>query len=506
MAIINGTSGDDILNGTASDDIIDAGKGDDTVKAGKGNDTVYGGKGDDYIDGQQGNDKIFGGDGDDTILGGDGRDAIHGDDGDDTIDGGDGIDYLSGGKGDDTITGGEGGDQLRGGDGDDDLSGGAGNDRIYGDAGDDVMDGGDGYDYLQGGTGDDEMSGGAGNDQMLGQDGDDTILGEDGCDTIIGGAGDDLIDGGAQSDLLKGGIGDDTIIGGAGNDYMFGQDGDDTLVLGDDGDDLAKGGQDSDTFIVAAGNHTIIGGEDADGSDIDVLDLSGLSNYTVVPTGAESGKINFYDSFGNLTSTTNFSEIERIICFTPDTAIATMQGEVAVQDLKPGDRVFTRDNGAQKIRWVGHKRLTLAQGNLPQKYQPIRVRKGALGNGLPERDMLLSPSHRVLLTSKEAQLYFDETEVLVAAKHLVGMPGIERTATHTVDYVHFLCDRHEIVLSNGAWTESFLPGEYALNGLESDQRDEIFALFPELKIRKKAGGYAPARRALKGHEARLMTR
>jgi hypothetical protein len=103
-----------------------------------------------------------------------------------------------------------------------------------------------------------------------------------------------------------------------------------------------------------------------------------------------------------------------------------------------------------------------------------------------------------------AQLYFNEREVLVAAKHLVGMAGIEHWIASEIEYIHFLCDRHEIVLSNSAWTETFQPGDYSLSGLGEPQRKEIYQLFPELKSQIKSGGFASARRSLKRYEAELL--
>ena len=176
-----------------------------------------------------------------------------------------------------------------------------------------------------------------------------------------------------------------------------------------------------------------------------------------------------------------------------------------MEDLRVGDRVFTRDNGAQKIRWIGRKKISLGAGTLSQKLQPILIRSGALGHGLPDHDTLVSPNHRMLLTSKRAQLYFGEAEILVAAKHLVGTPGFEHWITAEIEYVHFLCDHHEIVLSNGAWSETFQPGDFSLAGLGDSQRTEIYQLFPELENQpQKSQGYAAARRSLKHHEAQLL--
>ena len=67
-------------------------------------------------------------------------------------------------------------------------------------------------------------------------------------------------------------------------------------------------------------------------------------------------------------------------------------------------------------------------------------------------------------------------------------------------------DRHEVVLGNGAWTESFQPGDLTLKGMGNAQRNEIFELFPELKTDVGVNDYQAARRTLKRHEASLLVK
>jgi hypothetical protein len=112
----------------------------------------------------------------------------------------------------------------------------------------------------------------------------------------------------------------------------------------------------------------------------------------------------------------------------------------------------------------------------------------------------------MLVANDRTQLYFDEHEVLVAAKHLVTAEGVKIVDVARAAYIHFLCDRHEVVLSNGAWTETFQPGDYTLKGMGNAQRSEIFELFPELKTPVGVNGYTAARRTLRRHEALLALR
>ena len=100
-----------------------------------------------------------------------------------------------------------------------------------------------------------------------------------------------------------------------------------------------------------------------------------------------------------------------------------------------------------------------------------------LGNAQP---LVLSPQHRDRLESRIAERMFGTCEVLVAAKDLLRLPGVSRVEGGMVDYFHFLFDRHELVFSNDAVTESLYTGPEALKAVQPEQRAELFRLFPEL--------------------------
>ncbi|WP_317054827.1 Hint domain-containing protein [Roseovarius rhodophyticola] len=380
------------------------------------------------------------------------------------------------------------------------LPGAAPNDDVI-DAlgGDDEVEAGEGNDVVFGGSGDDEVEGGAGDDIIFG---DSSLSGpatEDGDDDLEGGAGDDQIFGEG---------GDDEIEGGDGND----------LISGGDGEDELSGGADRDTFIDITAGDEIDGGEtttsgDPD-DDFDTLDLTGAAEaenpggslrVTFTSADQEDGFVTFFDADGNETGEAEFSNIENVIpCFTPGMVIATPTGERLVEDLQVGDRVITRDNGLQEIRWIGQRDLTKQELRQAPHLKPVLIRAGSLGHGLPERDMLVSPQHRLLLASEKSSLYFEEREVLAAAKHLTHKAGVEVVEASSVSYVHFMFDRHEVVLSNGSWTESFQPGQQVLDGMGHAQRSEIFNLFPELQDHDGIEAYQAARKSLKHHEARLL--
>ncbi|WP_167853580.1 tandem-95 repeat protein [Roseovarius aestuariivivens] len=418
----------------------------------------------------------------------------------DIMDGNDAI--LTGEVGDDDI--------VRAYGGNDSIDSGAGNDEVFAGDGDDVVEGNIGNDVIRGQDGNDTLDGGDGNDRVRGDDGDDSILGGAGNDQLEGGDGADTLEGGDDNDVLVGGDGDDSLAGGEGNDIVSGEDGNDTIDGGNDtGLDNVFGGDDADTFINFGAGDTVTGGEG--GEDTDTLDLTGGGPLTINYQGgdptSEAGTVTFFTDATKTTvaGTLTFSEIENVIpCFTPGTRIATPTGERLVEDLREGDRIITRDNGLQEIRWVGRRDLTGSELRTAPHLKPILIRAGALGRGLPERDMMVSPQHRLLISNERSALYFEDREVLAAAKHLTGIEGVDAVEARGVSYIHFMFDQHEVVLSNGAWTESFQPGEQVLDGMGQAQKTEIFELFPELREADGIKAYQAARRSLKKHEARLL--
>lgn len=284
--------------------------------------------------------------------------------------------------------------------------------------------------------------------------------------------------------------GADTLLGGTGNDTI-------TLASGDAG----QGGDGDDLFLIDAanlngGSISVIGGEGAETAG-DTLDLSGvLEKGSVVYSNTDDGAGGLSGTATLIDGTiVTFSEIETIICFTEGTAIQTPSGERRIETLQVGDLVLTLDHGPQPIRWIG-RRTVRATGDLA----PIRFAKGTIGN---HRDLLVSPQHRILCGGYMTQLHFGETEVLAPAKSLVDDFGVTVAYGGMVTYVHVLFDRHEIVLANGAPSESFFPGHHGLSTLTDPSRDEVFRLFPEL--RSNLAAYGPAvRPCVKAGEARAL--
>ncbi|MFN4057388.1 MAG: Hint domain-containing protein [Roseinatronobacter sp.] len=192
-----------------------------------------------------------------------------------------------------------------------------------------------------------------------------------------------------------------------------------------------------------------------------------------------------------------------IPCFTIGTLIDTAQGARKIEDIRPGDLVLTRDEGFLPVKWIGQRAITGLELAQNPDFAAVIIRAGALGHGLPVRDLRVSPWHRVLVCGQRAELMFGEHEVLVAAAHLVGQPGISRDNA-PVTYVHVMFDTHQIIRSEGAWSESFQPGVKTLSSMDDAQRAELLALFPELADQNGQEAYVAARLTLSGPEVKAL--
>jgi Ca2+-binding RTX toxin-like protein len=459
--IVSGTTGNDSIdasyNGDPDGDVVD---GNDAILPGHApnDDSIEAGAGDDLIISGAGDDTIIGGIGDDTVVIGDGfgNHDITGSEGSetdgDTIDGSTltenvTVDFAAIETG--TI---DNGNDTVAFNSIENVITGSGNDTVFGGVGSQNVSTGAGDDTIQTtGTGADTIDTGAGDDAITFSEG----------DSISGGTGNDTF---TYENLFEPENGTITIVGGQG------------VETPDDGNPLTSEG---DTLQL---------GENADMSTLNI------TSTTVNGDGNTSyaGTIQLDD--GTLLV---FSEIENIICFTPGTRISTPFGARDIATLKVGDLVLTLDHGPQPIRWIQKRTVPAID-----RFAPIRIKPGVVAG--QERDLLVSPQHRMMFEGYRAQLLFGESQILVAAKHLVDDSLVTQETGGEVTYIHMLFDEHEVVFAEGAPTESFHPGDLSLSAVSDPAREELFSLFPEL--RSNVGAYGQtARRCLRGHEGQLLT-
>lgn len=172
------------------------------------------------------------------------------------------------------------------------------------------------------------------------------------------------------------------------------------------------------------------------------------------------------------------------VCFTDGTGIQTPRGRVAVERLREGDLVMTRDAGAVPIRWIG---ATTVSGQ--DSAAPVLFAEGTVGNDRPLR---LSPQHRLLVGGPTVALCFGLDEVLAPAHALCDGEVIRALPCDSVRYVHLLLARHHILSADGAPAESLLMADVSRMRL------------PALPAELKALSARPARPILRSFEARLF--
>lgn len=391
-----------------------------------------------------------------------------------TISGGTGNDTLNGTSGNDTIVGGEGADSISAGAGDDIVHG----DDAFGSAdGGDTIDAGDGADTVYGADGDDVLLGGAGADSIHGDAGNDSIDGGDGNDTIYGDGGNDTLDGGAGDDLIYSGDGDNVIRGGAGTDTIYGHAG-------------------ADSFVITSGSDIdVIEDYSAAEGDILLVDYPGITTYAELePYLSDDGNWGTLISLpdGSVTqvkwlnyasqSASDFSFQSAPVCFLKGTLIDTATGARPIETLRPGDLVETLDNGMQPVRFISYSCYKFKNG--PHKMKPIRIRPNALGPKTPNRELLVSPQHRIALPQ-------NNPTHIVAAKKLLQRPGVtERPSCRIARYYHILLDDHQLVRANGAWAETLLVTKYSSSQARLPNHLRRTEMTPVRKIAKSS--HAPA--------------
>lgn len=181
-------------------------------------------------------------------------------------------------------------------------------------------------------------------------------------------------------------------------------------------------------------------------------------------------------------------------CFCAGTLISTETGPRPVEDLRPGDKILTVDNGLQPLIHLAHNTVP-AMGALA----PVLILEGAMGNS---RDLWVSQQHRMLIEGWRAQLFCGEDEVFVPEVKLANGKDIRIVPGGRVSYYHLLFMNHEVVFSEGIPTESYFPSQ-DLSDDAAAARDEAMLLFPDLGS-AMAGPVKTARRVARQAEAKIV--
>lgn len=182
-------------------------------------------------------------------------------------------------------------------------------------------------------------------------------------------------------------------------------------------------------------------------------------------------------------------KLAQIACvsFSRGTHITLASGaQRRIEDLVVGDRVLTRDDGAQEIRWIGQ---TTSQAVGPMA--PILIRKGALNNA---QDLQVSPDHRLMVYQRTDAIGSGVPEVFVRARDLVNGVSVVVQDGGYIDYFQILFDRHHIIYAEGIAAETLFLDPFTEPALPADLLSKMQApnvLSQPLPFAETAKGQLP---------------
>ncbi len=218
-------------------------------------------------------------------------------------------------------------------------------------------------------------------------------------------------------------------------------------------------------------------------SNTETIDLTGVGTNGIISSqsstlitvtgslGSETLKLDASDGTSFTTVSDSATGTELIACFARGTLIRTAAGEVPVEALKIGGRVATLSGKMRRIKWIGRRSYDgrFIRGN--REVLPILIRQDALGDGVPARDLRVSPHHA---------LYLDG--VLVPAAALInGVSIAQCQEVERVDYFHLELAGHDVIFAEGAATETYVDCD---NRGMFHNSEEFVALYPKAKPRR----------------------
>lgn len=239
----------------------------------------------------------------------------------------------------------------------------------------------------------------------------------------------------------------------------------------------------------------------------DEINLFFIANGNTIPSDINYG-VDRVDaggifSGGRMEYSTIMSGPTMPLCFTAGTIVSTSRGAIAIEELQVGDLVQTLDHGFQPVRWIDSMTLTPDRARATPSLFPIKISRGTLGSNIPDRDIIVSPQHRILISSKIAERMFGDTSMLVPAKDLIDLKGVEPLKIENpVEYIHILFDSHEIIETSGLLSEALYLGDMSARALSHAARQEIMDLFPD--ILDAGNRPKPARSFHRGKRVRKM--
>ncbi len=219
-----------------------------------------------------------------------------------------------------------------------------------------------------------------------------------------------------------------------------------------------------DGFIEHSG--TYFGGE----LTLEGTDGSGTTPETVTLDIPGVLASNFKIDIASTTTTISFGTNEGdIACYCRGTLIQTKHGTTKVEALGIGDQVMTAGGALRPIKWIGRRsyggRFIMGRKDI----LPVCIRAGALADNVPARDLWISPHHA---------MYFENERggMLIEAKDLVnGVSIVQAERVDKVEYFHIELDTHDVIIAEGALSETFLDDDSRCMFHNAHEYDMLYA-------------------------------
>jgi serralysin len=206
-------------------------------------------------------------------------------------------------------------------------------------------------------------------------------------------------------------------------------------VIGGPGNDIFTVNADSDWINGGGGINAVLFPEDYAAY---VVDFESGGTVTV-----GAGAVT--DTLTNIQTLTFADQSITVPCFASGTCIRTPLGEVAVETLAIGDLVTTLDGTHRPVIWIGRREIDVTRHDQPERVTPIRIRRGSFGEGVPYRDLMLSPDHAVWIDN-----------VLIPVRCLIDGKTIAPHRVSRVTYYHIELDQHDVLFAEGLTAETYL--------------------------------------------------
>ncbi len=137
--------------------------------------------------------------------------------------------------------------------------------------------------------------------------------------------------------------------------------------------------------------------------------------------------------------------VDLTVCFLEGTQVQLAAGGRAVEDLQEGDLIVTKGGALKPIKWVGRRRIDAQRHPAPPTVWPIRIAASAIADGMPSRDLFVSPDHAIYLDG-----------LLVPVKALVNGRSIVQVRRSHFSYYHIELAEHAVIYAESLPVESYL--------------------------------------------------